>query len=729
MRRLRFPLLLALAGGSLLAGNPAYADNAAPRIVSIQRTTASPEAGKAVAIDVEATDGGTSTIQYVQLVYIGPRGHMFVPHAFFGQTGGRRTATALLNPWASTGRWRLDRIQIYDAASNWTLYDRDGTVETRPAGAEPAEPSTLDFEAADFDIVNPQQDLKAPSIESIDALFDQVVAGQPQAALYSMSDDRSGIKEISVQYYLPDGNVMFLSTPADLLTVGPVAGLVPLFTDAGRTRLAHVSVRDGAGNHTHYSPGRVTTWPSVEPADTVNVNPTELEFDVVPVAPDTDYPVLHKLTPRSTGPFRAGESVTLDFEVSDETTAVEYVRAGWRDQYGHYISGSFHCIGLRTGSVTMTIPSYIEPGTRWALSNVDVLDRARHGTVYDRDGFIHRSYGGVSQRTTEQHATNLSIADFEIEAGPPRQDRLPKPPVCDRSTTVDVVADPSQVRPGETADVEGSVRAGGAAVGTPVVALYEYDGTTPTLLGVVTGRDSGAFKRTIAPRSGRTYRARFLGSDGHNPAQPVMSAPIAVRVGDTQNPVRTTIGLGAPDAVDAGDSATIDATLRDAVSGTPIAGRSVVIEARRAGTTIFSRIATRTTDESGRVRVVVRPSSATEYRGVFAGTSDSSPATSAVRPVGVRPRIWMILDRATIPRGGTVTMTAGVGPSHAGHSVVLVRKVSSGWQRVAITRLDAKSRAVFRIRPPAGRTTYAIATVGHTDHRSALSTVATVSSR
>ncbi|HVL88862.1 MAG TPA: hypothetical protein VM841_01375 [Actinomycetota bacterium] len=718
MRPFRRIIPLALIGISILTGPAARADNDAPRVVSLSRVTTAPAAGQPVRLDVEVSDGGTSTVTHVQAVYRGPRGHFFVPSVHFGQSSGRGVASATLNAWAATGGWSLTEVIVYDRADNRTHYRRDGSTQTTPSGARPAEPTSIDFAAADFELTNANEDVTAPSIDSIRAVFGTVIAGTAQAAIYEASDDRSGIASVSVQYFLPGRAVMFLSSPpADLIGVGPVAGVVPLFTEGGHATLAHVAVIDRADNRTIFSVNNGVLYSpgGIEPAATVNVDRAKVEFDVQAVAPDGDYPSVESFEMRSSRVLRAGERVTIAFSVSDPTTLVSQVGVGWRDQYGHQINEWYQCVGLREGTISATIPSFVEPGTRWALHQISVMDRAKHGTGYRSDGVTTREAGNV----VTPHATHtfdLSAGDFEIEAGAPRQENLPAPKVCDRPTLLDVVADPSEVASGETSSLRGSVRAGGAPVGDPVAALYEYEAGRPKLLNVVRGASGGTFARTIAPENGKTYRARFLGSDGHNPADPAFSPPVQVRVVGAGKH-RSALHGSAPDWIRAGAPATVAALLTDADTSVALAGRTVVLEARPAGAAAFRRVATAATGSDGRVRWTVRPDSTTDYRVSFAGDAGAEPVVSAPRRVQVAPRTWLLADRTRLPRGATASLTTGVAPSHAGHTVVLLRRAQDRWVRVATARLDGSSRAVFRFQPPAGSWTYSVATSSHADHR------------
>lgn len=87
-------------------------------------------------------------------------------------------------------------------------------------------------------------------------------------------------------------------------------------------------------------------------------------------------------------------------------------------------------------------------------------------------------------------------------------------------------------------------------------------------------------------------------------------------------------------------STTLTATVRvgrpDLVIGTlaryggRVAGQTVVLQARRAGTTTWTNVTTLRTSSAGQVVAKVQPRRATSYRWVFAGTTAWRPSTSGI---------------------------------------------------------------------------------------------------
>jgi Fibronectin type III domain len=129
------------------------------------------------------------------------------------------------------------------------------------------------------------------------------------------------------------------------------------------------------------------------------------------------------------------------------------------------------------------------------------------------------------------------------------------------------------------------------------------------------------------------------------------------------------------------------------------ANETVAVFAQRFASGSFTAIATVLTDAAGAWRLVVRPTIATAYKGVWNGV------TSSTVTVGVRPAVSVrVLARL---RFATHVAAAR---SFAGRAVQLQRRLLDGrWRTIARRRLDRRSTAVFRPSLPHGRSTLRVA--------------------
>ncbi|MFM6850550.1 MAG: hypothetical protein ACKOVB_15770, partial [Terrabacter sp.] len=135
-------------------------------------------------------------------------------------------------------------------------------------------------------------------------------------------------------------------------------------------------------------------------------------------------------------------------------------------------------------------------------------------------------------------------------------------------------------------------------------------------------------------------------------------------------------------------------------SGTPIAGVPVQLLARKAGTSNWVLVATRTTSSTGIVSVAHKPTASLDYLWVYRGSSTLMGSPSPARRVGVRMAITSNLSRTSVPLGGTFALSGSVAPSHAGQTIYLERYVGSGrWTTVTTRRLSTSSTYSFSVKP------------------------------
>lgn len=152
-------------------------------------------------------------------------------------------------------------------------------------------------------------------------------------------------------------------------------------------------------------------------------------------------------------------------------------------------------------------------------------------------------------------------------------------------------------------------------------------------------------------------------------------------------PSFTSSGGRAP----AGARRTLDVLVTDA-AGVPVADRSVVVQARRAGRVVARRAAL--TGADGRAAVTFRVPRTTTFL-LRAPATDTAAAATADRRVTWRafPRV-----RTSYSRGSATVRVL----RPAGQRVRFLHRTPAGWSPVAVRRLDARGEAVVR-GLPAGR--------------------------
>lgn len=126
----------------------------------------------------------------------------------------------------------------------------------------------------------------------------------------------------------------------------------------------------------------------------------------------------------------------------------------------------------------------------------------------------------------------------------------------------------------------------------------------------------------------------------------------------------------------------------------------VVLYARPAGSSAWTRVATRRTSSStGIFRFDHAPARITDYRAVYRGELVYS-ASEATARVQVRRKIS---SRMTRNSDGTFTMSGAVAPKYAAKAIRLQRKTCSrcSWSTIKSAATSSTSTWKFRITPPA----------------------------
>jgi hypothetical protein len=196
---------------------------------------------------------------------------------------------------------------------------------------------------------------------------------------------------------------------------------------------------------------------------------------------------------------------------------------------------------------------------------------------------------------------------------------------------------------------------------------------------------------------------------------------------DVDGPRLARLTLSGAATVTYGGRAELRGRLTDQETGDGIAGGSVNLFARRAGTSGEQAAGTATSDAAGAARFTPQPVATTVYRASFPGSSTHGLASSAQVTVGVRPRVTAKVRDNSIAYGQAVTVTGSVGPNHHGQRVSLQRLVAGSWKTAATATLSSASgyslRATVRVR---GRLTYRVYKAADADHTSGASPSFTV---
>ena len=180
----------------------------------------------------------------------------------------------------------------------------------------------------------------------------------------------------------------------------------------------------------------------------------------------------------------------------------------------------------------------------------------------------------------------------------------------------------------------------------------------------------GAGTKVTVPKlaNGTTYSFRIWARDR---TQHYSSPATVTLVGTTTTMASSTTALTY------GGSVTLSSKVTRRDTGAAIAGVPVQLLARKAGTSNWVLVATRTSSSTGIVSVAHKPTASVDYLWVYRGSATFMGSPSPARRVGVRMAITSNLSRTSVPLGGTFTLSGSVAPSHAGQTIYLQRYVGS----------------------------------------------------
>jgi hypothetical protein len=184
-----------------------------------------------------------------------------------------------------------------------------------------------------------------------------------------------------------------------------------------------------------------------------------------------------------------------------------------------------------------------------------------------------------------------------------------------------------------------------------------------------------------------TYPAFTLAWSDITRAATATPPPVASgnEVTPTSDATRATVT--APASVVAGHSALVSGRLVDTITGAGIPGASVSL-CRRATSGSTTTCIPGTTDTTGRVAFVVRPTIATSYWLTYQGTATLAAAASNAATVHVRPALSLARSRTST--GWRIA--ARLAPARA-QVVRLQRHTSRGW--VTVAKRTASSTFAF----------------------------------
>jgi len=167
------------------------------------------------------------------------------------------------------------------------------------------------------------------------------------------------------------------------------------------------------------------------------------------------------------------------------------------------------------------------------------------------------------------------------------------------------------------------------------------------------------------------------------------------------------------------------ATRKD--TGAAMSGVQVTLHARAKNSSTWSQVGTATTDATGQVGSVQKPTVSTVYAWNYAGSPDYLGSQSGNATVEVKPTITANLSAAAIKLGATTSFYGYLRPQHPGTTVYLQRQSGTTWPTVTTGKLNTTGNYGFSIKPTArGTFNYRVVWLADADHATTVSAVKSV---
>jgi len=151
-----------------------------------------------------------------------------------------------------------------------------------------------------------------------------------------------------------------------------------------------------------------------------------------------------------------------------------------------------------------------------------------------------------------------------------------------------------------------------------------------------------------------------------------------------------------PSVITAGQSSTIKGKVN--IGGGPAGGVNVKLDAKPAGASTWSTIATVTSADDGSLSKVVKPTKNTAYRWRYVETVATKGSVSSSVGVGVRTAVSASIVDATLRKAQTLVVKGSTFPRKFGVAITLWRKTSTG--AVVLARSTTHSDGTYKIAAP-----------------------------
>jgi hypothetical protein len=259
-----------------------------------------------------------------------------------------------------------------------------------------------------------------------------------------------------------------------------------------------------------------------------------------------------------------------------------------------------------------------------------------------------------------------------------------------------------------------------APAGTPLgqIVVRRNTGTTPPAIpsvgaAVYAGTGSSTTATGLANSTSYAFRAWVKDSSGK------FGPPVDTKLIGSRSTAATSSA-----SIAYGGAVTLYSKVTRIDTSAPLVGVPVSLYARTKNSSSWREVARVTSDSTGQVHYLHKPTVSTVYQWGYNGSPDLLGSRSGNATVEVRPTITANLSSAAIKLGGSTVLYGYLRPQHPGQTVYLQR--SPNWATVSTGKLNTTGNYGFTIKPTArGTYSYRVVWLADGDHATTVSATKT----
>jgi hypothetical protein len=354
--------------------------------VTVDKKVVNP--GEEVTISVDAKDD-KSGINEISLNVISPSRLEKTVKANLNAGTGKYEAKLTLSNFAASGKWKVSSINLIDNEGNdKTVYNKDLSNYFYYSM------ELLDLSGADFTVTNPNEDITAPSVNSIKVNQDQFVPGEKAIVELDVQDSQSGVASVIVGYSgsnrgYYEGEAIYNEESQKYEFQIPIDNN----TRPGTWTVDYITVTDNEGNEDYLFDGQY--------------NLSSGTFTVINGNADIDAPLFKGISVDKKE-AAVGDNITVSLDVTDEKSGISEVSVEYKNLYGSYLWNEAEW-NPETNKYEFIIPVTAETkaGT-WTVSHISVRDNEGNYQGIDNGENIDLSSG------------EFTVMNDQVDSTPPQ---------------------------------------------------------------------------------------------------------------------------------------------------------------------------------------------------------------------------------------------------------------------------------------------------------------------